>query len=64
MVRVDPLSGARTIIADATIGSGPAFASLIDLAVEASGTMVVVDDILKAVLRVDAVSGDRAIIAK
>jgi hypothetical protein len=64
VLRVDPSSGARTIIADATRGNGPPFGSLVGIAVEATGEFVVVDAVFNAVLRVDARSGDRAMISR
>ena len=45
------------------IGSGPAFVSPRGIAVEADGSLVVVDLGLDAVVRVDPVSGDRTIIS-
>jgi hypothetical protein len=45
--------------AEASVGSGPPFFSPTDLAVEASGSLVVVDGHVAAMLRVDPVSGDR-----
>ncbi len=45
------------------IGSGPGFVSPRGIAVEADGSLVVVDSGLEAVVRVDPVSGDRTIIS-
>jgi len=64
VLRVDPSSGARTIIADATRGNGPPFDSLVGIALEATGEFVVVDAVFNAVLRVDARRGDRAMISR
>jgi len=64
VLRVDPVSGDRAIISDATTGSGPAFDFPQRLAVEASGTLVVVDINLLAVLRVNPTTGDRMIISQ
>jgi len=63
-VWVDPQTGARTIISDATTGRGPAFFAPSEIAVEPTGTLVVADTRLRAVVRVDPISGDRAIIAR
>jgi len=63
VLRVDPVSGDRTIISDASTGSGPGFESPLGIAVEADGSLVVVDSDLEAVVRVDPVSGDRTIIS-
>ena len=45
------------------IGSGPAFVSPFDIAVEADGSLVVVDFGLDALVRIDPVSGNRTIIS-
>lgn len=63
--RVDPTTGQRTIVSDDTKGGGPSFGSPIGIAVEANGTLVVVESRagLRAVLRVNPLSGDRTIIS-
>jgi sugar lactone lactonase YvrE len=65
IMRVDPGSGARTIVSDGTSGTGPGFSSAADIAVEATGQLVVVDGIypIGRVLRVDPTSGARAIVS-
>ena len=63
VIRVDPVSGDRTILSDASIGSGPGFVSPFGIAVEADGGLVVRDFGLDAVVRVDPVSGDRTLIS-
>jgi hypothetical protein len=63
VVRVDPVSGDRTILSDAATGSGPGFKDLRGIAVEADGSLVVTDADLDAVVRVDPVSGDRTILS-
>jgi len=45
------------------IGSGPGFISPRGIAIEADGSLVVVDIGLEAAVRVDPVSGDRTIIS-
>ncbi len=62
VVRVDQVSGDRTIISDASIGSGPGFVTPRGIAVEADDSLVVVDYGLEAVVRVDQRSGDRTIL--
>jgi len=57
VIRVDPRSGDRTIVSDATTGRGLPFVSPVGLAVEADGHLVVVDFGLAAVIRVDPQSG-------
>ena len=65
VVRVDPQTGARTIVSDATTGTGPTFGtrSLMGLAVEPTGNLVVIDAAHDTVVRVDAVTGDRTVIS-
>ena len=62
VVRVDPVSGNRTIVSDATTGTGPPFVSPTGIAVEADGALVVTDSVL--VVRVDPTTGDRTIVSK
>jgi hypothetical protein len=76
VIRVDPRSGTGTVVSDGVLfrssfihigttrGSGPFFGHLRGIAVEATGQIVVADDTLGAVLRVEPQSGDRAIIAR
>ena len=70
IVRVNPHSGDCILISGTEfhipgpgIGSGPSFQSVADMALEANGSLVVVDNGLDAVIRVDPVSGDRSIIS-
>jgi sugar lactone lactonase YvrE len=63
VVRVEPVSGNRTIVSNDTTGSGPPFEFPQDIAAEASGTLVVTDQGLRAVVRVEPVSGNRTIVS-
>ncbi len=63
MFRVDPVTGDRTIVSDAATGTGTAFVFPTAVAVEADGSLVVVDGGLDAVFRVDTVTGDRTIVS-
>lgn len=64
VVRVEPVSGDRTIVSDASTGSGEDFGQgPIGIAVEADGHLVVTDQDIEAVVRVDPVSGDRTIVS-
>ena len=63
LVRVDPVSGERTILSDDSTGPGPGFGSPRGIAVESDGSLVVVDDGLEALVRVDPVSGERTIVS-
>jgi streptogramin lyase len=72
ILHVDPDTGDRILISGCpdsvdcpdTIGSGTLFLSLRDIAVEADGQLVMVDDGLDTVLRVDPVNGDRTIVSR
>ena len=56
VMRVDPLTGAQTIVSDATTGSGPSFASgmLTGIVVEPTGDLVVIDTAQDIVARVES----------
>ena len=64
VLRINPVTGARTIVSDATTGRGPAFFAPLEIAVEPTGTLVVADTDLRAVVRVDPLSSDRAVISR
>jgi len=63
VVRVNQLTGDRTILSGTSIGNGPGFVAPRGIVVEADGNLVVTDFGLVAVVRVDQVSGDRTIIS-
>ena len=63
VVRVNPVSGERTIVSDANIGSGPEFGSPWAIAIEANGNLLVTDRGLEAVVRVNPLSGERTIVS-
>lgn len=63
VLRVDPVTGDRTIVSDASTGAGPVIAGLADIAVEASGDLVVLGSALDIVFRVDPVTGDRFVVS-
>jgi hypothetical protein len=70
VVRVNPVTGDRTAVSrfdretNMNIGNGPLLVSLEDIAVEADGSLIVVDTALAAVVRVDPLTGDRTIISR
>jgi len=59
LLRVDAVSGDRTIVASATTGSGPALGIPGALRVEASGAVLWADEDSVALFRIDPVTGDR-----
>ncbi len=65
VIRIDPVSGARTIVSGAEVGSGPRFVNITAIAVERDGALVVTapTDSGAAVFRVDPVSGARTIVS-
>ncbi len=63
LVRVDRVTGESGVVSDDGTGGGPAFVTPEDVAVEASGSGVVVDSGLTAVLRVDLTTGDRSVVS-
>jgi hypothetical protein len=62
LLGVDPVTGAATVISDATHGSGPMFVDPDRIAHDSSGILVM-DVASKAVFRVDLATGDRAIVS-
>lgn len=62
VVRVDPVSGDRTIISNASTGRGTDFVSPHSIAVEADGNLVVADYGLEAVVRVNKDSDNRTVL--
>jgi streptogramin lyase len=63
VVRVDPLTGNRTTLSADGIGEGQAFAEPSDIVVENDQFVLVVDEALDAVLRVDVITGARVLIS-
>lgn len=63
VLRVDPVTGNRSIVSDADTGSGPPFLIPMGIAIEANGQLVVTDVGWDAVFRVDPVTGDRTLAA-
>ena len=74
VMRLDPLSGDRTIVSgcvdpavfpcSTTRGLGPPFLDAEAIAVEGDGQLVIVDRALQAVVRVDPISGNRTIVVQ
>ena len=63
VLRVDPVTGDRMIVSDDNTGNGPDFSNPLGLAIEADGSLVVIDAGRDAVLRVDPISGNRTIVS-
>lgn len=67
LLRVDPATGARSVVTSATVGSGPAAGSIGIVAIEPDGNVLVTSDDFEtdtsSVLRVDPVTGDRTAVS-
>jgi hypothetical protein len=63
LVQVDMVTGNRTVISSATVGSGPAFIEPLSVVVSALGEVFVIDEALDAVVEVDPLTGARSIIS-
>ena len=63
IVRVNPITGNRSIVSDASTGSGAGILLPYSIAVEADGSIVVADIGLEAILRVNPINGDRTILS-
>ena len=61
LVRVDPVTGNRTVLSDATHGTGQQFAAPVAMAVERDDHLVVISE--KAVVRVHPGTGDRTVVS-
>jgi hypothetical protein len=67
IVRVDPGTGDRTLLSDASapgggqVGAGPAFTDPYDLDIDPNGRILVIDASLWQLFEVDPVSGDRTL---
>jgi hypothetical protein len=61
VVLVDPMSGDRTVISNDRTGSGPLFHDPEEIAVEASGSLVVAES--NSIVRVDPLSGNRVVVS-
>jgi streptogramin lyase len=65
VVRVDPVTGAVSVVSSSTVGSGPSLQTANDVAVETSGALIVTEPFVgfQKVLRVDPATGDRTILS-
>jgi streptogramin lyase len=63
VVRVDPVSGNRSILSDNSTGSGTCFKEPRGIAVEVDRSLIVVAEDMAAVVRIDPVSGNRSIVS-
>jgi hypothetical protein len=62
--RIDPASSSRVIVSNAAIGSSPTLQRPAAIAVEPSGTLVVVDSERRAVLHIDPLTEARSLVSK
>jgi DNA-binding beta-propeller fold protein YncE len=63
VVEVNPATGNRLTVSSSSVGSGPEFAGIRGLTLDAAQHLFVVDVELDAVLRVDRISGNRTVIS-
>jgi len=63
LVRVDPVSGNRSIVSGSSQGTGTALVSPYALSVDSTGFILLTDAGLKAMLRIDPVSGNRTLLS-
>jgi hypothetical protein len=63
LLRFDPVSGARTVVSSATVGTGPLFNVPADLVREEPNSVLVGDGFPAAVLRVNLGSGNRTVVS-
>jgi hypothetical protein len=63
LLRIDPVTGLRTVVSSVTTGSGPAFVSPVSVSVQANGNLLVVDAGLSALIGVNAITGNRTIVS-
>lgn len=65
VIRMDPLTGATSVVSGGTVGSGPSLAQPWDIAREESGSLLVnvITSGQLRLVRVDAATGDRSIVS-
>ncbi|MBI2825097.1 MAG: PEP-CTERM sorting domain-containing protein [Planctomycetia bacterium] len=63
VVRIDPLTGDRTIISDDTHGAGDAFSIVSGVALTADGALLVAEYIFGQLFRVDPATGNRTVLS-
>jgi streptogramin lyase len=63
VIQVAPITGDRTILSDAAVGSGPVLTNPIGIVTDALGAVYVLDTSLDAIVRVDVGTGNRTIVS-
>src|SRR5690349_1539878 len=63
LLRVDPVTGDRTILSDTTHGTGPNFNMQLGVTVDVAGNIFVAGNATPAIFRVDPVTGNRTILS-
>ncbi len=64
VIRVDTITGNRTVVSDATRGRGPSLFNPAGMALERINSLLMVDASRKSLLRVNTRSGDREVVSK
>jgi len=62
VLRIDPVTGDRTILTGGLVGTGPALDVPMGIAVDGDGHVLVLDAFSRSVIRVDPLTGDRTIL--
>ncbi len=63
LVRVDRVTGNRSVLSSAAVGTGPNFSQPSSVAVEATGAIIVADIGTRTLLRVDPITGNRTLLS-
>ena len=63
IMRIDPVTGDRTMLSSASTGSGPTFGTPVGIALDLDGDIFVTDPVLSTIFRIDPVSGNRTVIS-
>jgi streptogramin lyase len=63
VIRIDPLTGSRTMVSDDVTGDGPFFDQPSGILIENDQSLLVTDESIDAVIRVNAITGSRVLIS-
>jgi sugar lactone lactonase YvrE len=63
LLRIDPMTGVRTVVSSAAVGTGPLFGTPVDLAHQRPNSVIVGDGFPAAVIQVNPASGNRTVVS-